>query len=246
MTTLVLGGAIAVIAGGVAAVAGFGIGSLLTPALLPLLGTRLAVVAVAVPHAAGTALRLWRLRDAIDWKLLRGFGLSSAAGGLAGAGAHGWLSGASLTRVFAGLLILSGLAALVGWTKRVHLSAGPALLAGGLAGLFGGLVGNQGSIRSAALLAFRLPPRAFVATATATAMIVDAARLPVYLSQSGAVLGDNPLLIVTMTAGVIAGTLIGDPILRTIPERWFSRVIGVLLLALGVYMLTNVSGAGGP
>jgi len=242
VTTLVLAGAIAVIAGGIAAVAGFGIGSLLTPALIPLLGTRLAVVAVAVPHAAGTALRLWRLRDAIDWKLLRGFGLASAAGGLAGALAHGWLSGVSLTRVFAALLILSGLAALVGWTKRVHLSAGPALLAGGLAGVFGGLVGNQGSIRSAALLAFRLPPRAFVATATATAMIVDAARLPVYLSQSGAVLADNPRLIATMSAGVIIGTLAGDPILRTIPERWFSRVVGVLLLALGVYML---SGSGG-
>ena len=48
----------------------------------------------------------------------------------------------------------------------------------------------------------------------------------------------------TMTAGVIAGTLVGDPILRTIPERWFSRVVGVLL-ALGVYMLTN-GPAGGP
>ncbi len=241
MTMLAIAGAIAVLAGAVAAVAGFGIGSLLTPALIPLLGTRLAVVAVSVPHAAGTALRLWRLRDAIDWKLLRGFGLASAAGGLAGALAHGWLSGTSLTRVFGVLLILSGLAALIGWTKRVHLSRIPALLAGGVAGLFGGLVGNQGSIRSAALLAFRLPPRAFVATATATAMIVDAARLPVYLSQSGAVLRENPLLVATMTAGVIVGTLLGDPVLRRIPERWFSRVVGVLLLALGVYMLTSGS-----
>jgi len=228
---------IAIVAGAVAAVAGFGIGSLLTPALIPLLGTRLAVVAVAVPHAAGTALRLWRLRDAIDGKLLRGFGVASAAGGLAGALAHGWLSGSSLTWVFGCLLILSGLAALVGWTKRVHFSHVPALVAGGVAGLFGGLVGNQGSIRSAALLTFRLPPRAFVATATATAMIVDGARLPVYLSQSGAVFRDAPLLIATMTVGVVVGTLLGDPVLRRIPDRWFSRIVGVLLLALGVYML---------
>jgi hypothetical protein len=243
---LILAGAIAVVAGAVAAVAGFGIGSLLTPALIPLLGTQLAVVAVAVPHAAGTALRLWRLRDAIDWKLLRGFGIASAAGGLAGAVMHGWLSGAALTSVFGALLILSGLAALVGWTKRVHLGRVPALFAGALAGLFGGLVGNQGSIRSAALLAFPLPPRAFVATATATAMIVDAARLPIYLAQSGAVIRQNPLLVATMTAGVIAGTLIGDPVLRRIPEQWFSRIVGVLLIGLGVYMLAAASGRGGP
>lgn len=234
---IAIAGAIAILAGGVAAVAGFGIGSLLTPALIPVLGTRLAVVAVAVPHAAGTALRLWRLRDAIDWKLLREFGLASAAGGLAGALGHGWVSGAWLARVFGGLLILSGLAALIGWTKRVHLSRIPALLAGGIAGLFGGLVGNQGSIRSAALLAFRLSPRAFVATATATAMIVDAARLPVYLLQSGGVFFENPLLVATMIAGVVIGTLAGDPVLRRIPERWFSRVVGVLLLVLGAYML---------
>ena len=241
MTRLAVVAAVAVVAGAVAAVAGFGIGSLLTPVLIPLLGTRLAVVAVAVPHAAGTALRLWRLRDAIDWKLLRGFGVASAAGGLAGALAHGALSGASLTRVFGCLLILSGLAALVGWTSRVRLSRVPALLGGGVAGLFGGLVGNQGSIRSAALLAFRLSPRAFVATATATAMIVDGARLPVYLVQSGTVFRDRPSLVAAMTAGVLAGTLLGDPVLRRIPERWFSRTVGVLLLALGIYMLARGS-----
>jgi uncharacterized protein len=230
-------GAIAVAAGAVAAVAGFGIGSLLTPALIPLLGTQLAVVAVAVPHAAGTALRLWRLRGAIDWTLLRGFGIASAAGGLAGAVMHGWLSGPALTSVFGALLILSGLAALSGWTARVHLSRVAALAAGVIAGLFGGMVGNQGSIRSAALLAFRLPPRAFVATATATAMIVDLVRLPIYLSQAGSVVRDNPALVAIMTTGVVAGTLVGDPVLRRIPERWFSRIVGVLLIALGVYML---------
>lgn len=234
---LILAGTIAVVAGAIAAVAGFGIGSLLTPALIPLLGTQLAVVAVGMPHAAGTALRLWRLRDSIDWKLLRGFGLASAAGGLTGALMHGWLSGPSLTSIFGALLILSGLAALIGWTKRVHMSRVPALCAGAIAGLFGGMVGNQGSIRSAALLAFRLPPRAFVATATATAMIVDAVRLPVYVSQGGSVIRDNPALVAIMTVGVVAGTLIGDPVLRRIPERWFSRIVGVLLIALGVYML---------
>jgi uncharacterized membrane protein YfcA len=237
VTTIAVAGGIAILAGAVAAVAGFGIGSLLTPALIPLLGTQLAVVAVAVPHAAGTALRLWRLRDAIDWRLLRGFGIASAAGGLAGAVMHGWLSGPSLAKVFGVLLILSGLAALIGWTTRVHLSRMAALCAGAIAGLFGGMVGNQGSIRSAALLAFRLPPRAFVATATATAIIVDAVRLPVYVIQSGSVIRDNPALVATMTVGVVAGTLLGDPVLRRIPELWFSRIVGVLLIALGVYML---------
>src|SRR5688572_16283484 len=87
---------IAFAAGAVASVAGFGIGSLLTPALAPLLGTPLAVAAVALPHAAGTALRLWRLRRHVDRAVLRTFGVASAAGGLAGALLHGAASGPAL------------------------------------------------------------------------------------------------------------------------------------------------------
>jgi len=51
------------------------------------------------------------------------------------------------------------------------------------------------------------------------------------------VIRDNPALVATMTVGVVAGTLLGDPVLRRIPELWFSRIVGVLLIALGVYML---------
>jgi uncharacterized membrane protein YfcA len=62
---------IAVVAGAIAAVAGFGIGSLLTPLLALQTGTKLAVAAIAVPHLAGTALRFWRLRRHVDRRVLR-------------------------------------------------------------------------------------------------------------------------------------------------------------------------------
>lgn len=236
-TTLLLPGLVAVLAGAVASVAGFGIGSLLTPVLAPLLGVRLAVALVALPHAAGTALRLWRLRAHLDREVLRGFGLASAAGGLAGALLHGVFANPALSVVFGLLLVLSALAGLTGWTERIHLRGRGATLAGALSGLFGGLVGNQGGIRSAALLAFPLSRRAFVATATATALIVDAARLPVYLFTSGAALLEHLPLIGVTTAGVLVGTLAGEGVLRRIPESLFRYAVSVLLLGLGLYML---------
>jgi uncharacterized membrane protein YfcA len=54
------------LAGAVAAVAGFGIGSLLTPtlALATGTGTKLAVAAISIPHLVGTAQRFWILRRA--------------------------------------------------------------------------------------------------------------------------------------------------------------------------------------
>ena len=57
---------VAVAGGLVAGMSGFGIGSLLTPALSLRWGTKLAVAIVALPHACGTALRLWLLRRHVD------------------------------------------------------------------------------------------------------------------------------------------------------------------------------------
>ena len=45
------------------------------------------------------------------------------------------------------------------------------------------------------------------------------------------------LLVVVATAGVIAGTALGTRILGDIPERTFRRVVALLLLALGVWMV---------
>jgi uncharacterized membrane protein YfcA len=58
--------AIAALAGALAAVTGFGIGSLLTPLLALEMDTRLAVAAVSIPHVAGTAVRFRLLSGNVD------------------------------------------------------------------------------------------------------------------------------------------------------------------------------------
>lgn len=235
--------AVAFLAGGTATITGFGIGSLLTPLLALRLGTQLAVAAVAVPHAAGTALRCLRLRRAIDWPVLWKFGIPSTVGGLAGALWQGELSNLILTRVLGGLLVLAGVSGLANLTVRVQLRGPWAILGGVLSGFFGGLVGNQGGIRSAALLGVSLPPERFVATATASALVVDAVRLPVYLYHSGGELVKHGLLLGLATAGVLAGTLYGEGVLRRLPEDRFRRIVSVFLVILGLSLL--VTGVGG-
>ncbi len=235
--------AVACVAGGTAAVTGFGIGSLLTPLLALRLGTQLAVAAVAVPHAAGTALRGLRLRRAIDWPVLWKFGIPSAAGGLAGALWQGELSNLILTRVLGGLLVLAGVSGLANLSVRVQLRGPWAILGGVLSGFFGGLVGNQGGIRSAALLGVSLPPERFVATATASALVVDAVRLPVYLYHSGEKLVKYGPLVGFAIAGVLAGTLYGERVLRRLPEDQFRRIVSVFLVMLGLSLM--ISGVGG-
>ena len=231
--------AVALVAGAVASVAGFGIGSLLTPVLSVELGTKLAVALISIPHFLGTGLRLWRLREHVDRRVVLGFGIASAAGGLIGALFHAQAGSPMLALVFGLLLVLASVSELTGLARRAELTGAAAWIAGGLSGLFGGMVGNQGGIRSAALLGFRLSRHAFVATATAIALAVDLARMPVYFVAEGSrILQQWPLLVIA-SAGVVVGTLLGERVLGRIPERIFRTVVALLILSLGVYMLTR-------
>ncbi len=230
-------GLVAVAAGAVASVAGFGIGSLLSPVLALETGLKLAVAAVSIPHICATGLRFWRLRHAVDLRVLWSFGLTSAAGGLCGALFHGLATSRWLTGVFALLLIFAGIAGLTGWAAQMRFRGRIAWFAGALSGFFGGLVGNQGGIRSAAMLGIDVSRDAFVATATAIALLVDVARVPVYLLTQGREIASLWPLVLIAVLGALVGTLLGERVLRRIPESFFRRVVAGLILLLGLYEL---------
>ena len=224
-------------AGSIASVTGFGIGSLLTPLLALQVDTPLAVAAVSVPHVIGTGLRFWLLGGRLDRRVLVAFGITSAAGGLIGAALHGVASARWLTILFGLLLLFAAASEATGLARRMRFRGPAAWIAGALSGLLGGLVGNQGGIRSAALLGFDLPRDRFVATATAVGLVVDGARVPVYLAmRHGDMLALWPSIALA-TLGVALGTVLGGGVLRRIPEVWFRRVLAVMLALLGVAML---------
>lgn len=230
----------AFIAGAIAAVAGFGIGSVLTPVLSTQLDVRLAIAAVSLPHLVGTIVRFLLVRTHIDRDVLFGFGAASAIGGLTGAALQSVVQSAALAIIFGALLIFAGAGSLTGLAQRMRFRGRVAALIGGaVSGLLGGLVGNQGGIRAAALLGFDVERRAFVATATAVALIVDGARIPVYIATQGSQLEPLWPLIVLLAIGAVIGTLAGGWALRRMPEPIFRRVVGVLLLGLGAYTLAR-------
>ncbi|RPH32728.1 sulfite exporter TauE/SafE family protein [bacterium] len=231
----------ALLAGAVAAVAGFGIGSLLTPLFAFKMETKLAVAAVSCAHLAGTALRFWLLRRHVDRDLLLAFGLMSAAGGLAGALLHTWAENIILTVIFGLLLLFAGISGITGLATRMRFTGWMSWMAGMLSGLLGGLVGTQGGIRSEAMLGFELPKKTCVATATAIALIVDGARMPVYLATRGSDLIPHWPLILAATAGVLAGTLAGGKILTRIDESIFRRIVSVIITILGIAVLSGAA-----
>ena len=233
--------AVATLSGATASVVGFGIGSLLTPLLATRVGTPAAVALVALPHAAATALRWWRLRHHVDGAVLRGFGVVSALGGLAGALLYSRLGGAALTATLGALLVLTAVATLTGLAARWHPQGAAVWLLGLGSGLFGGVAGNQGGLRAAALGTFSLSPLAFVATSTAVGLMVDAARLPVYLWRAGDLLAAHLPALAVATAGVLLGTLLGERLLLGLPRDRFRTIVAIAIGLLGVWLLVSAA-----
>jgi hypothetical protein len=227
---------VAILAGGVAALSGFGIGSLLTPLLATAVGMKVAVAVVSLPHFVATCVRLWGLRKYVDHGVLWHFGILSALGGLLGALLQSKSNSPILSMVFGCLLLFAGVSGLAGWSERMHFGRRTAWVAGALSGFFGGIVGNQGGIRSAALMGFQLSKESLVATATATGVIVDTARMPVYLVTQGRALLPLATYILLATVGCLIGTFWGVRGLERIPAQWYKRVLSSLICALGLYM----------
>jgi uncharacterized membrane protein YfcA len=229
-----------IIAGMIAAISGFGIGSLLTPLLSIKIGTKIAIAIVSIPHFIGTAIRCWVLRSKIDKKIFIQFGLSSIAGGLVGALLFWKTHTPALTLIFGIILIFASVMELSGLSQKLRVGKTMAFMGGILSGFLGGLVGNQGGIRSAALLSFNIDRKAFVATATAIGLVVDSVRMPIYFVTEGKQFIGNLIYIILAALGVIIGTWIGIKILDKIPKNIFRRIVAALIFLLGICMLYSI------
>jgi uncharacterized protein len=192
----------------------------------------------------GTAIRFWPLSGGVDRRVFWSFGLTSAAGGVIGALIQSRASNRWLNVVFGVLLLFAAVSELIGLARRMRFRGPVAWIAGAVSGLLGGLVGNQGGLRSAALLGFGLSKHSFVATATAIGLVVDGARMPVYLMMQARELADMVTWLALAALGVTVGTVLGSRVLARIPEVWFHRVVALVLAVLGGAMLWRGFAAG--
>jgi uncharacterized protein len=232
--------AVAIIAGAIASIAGFGIGSILTPLISLQYGMKVAVTVVSVPHATATTIRFWKIRRQVDRRVFAGFGLMNAAGALAGVLVHSRVNSPLLSRLLGALLVFAGILGVTGYVGKLRFGRAASWVAGVLSRTFGGLVGNQESIRSAALPGLDIRRDAFVATAAGIALTVDAVRMPVYIIAGWQKMLDAWPVIVCAIAGVVLGTLSGVRVLRRIPEKAFRRTIAVILLAIGAALPAGI------
>ncbi|MBI2906962.1 MAG: sulfite exporter TauE/SafE family protein [Chloroflexi bacterium] len=237
LTTLVGFSAAAFLVATVVTMTGFGLGTSLTPIFALVYQTHIAVMLVAVVHFLNNVFRLGLFRRHVDFTLIKRFGVLSIAGALVGALLQGTIQSDWLKVLLGVVLIVIGGIELApggsGWRFPPRFDQ----VGGLLSGLVGGLLGNQGAVRSAYLVNYNIPKESFIATATLIAIFIDSTRLPIYfLTQWDGIVGAWPLLL-SVTICAYAGTYVGSKLVGRVSQAAFKRLVNAMVVFLGVVMI---------
>lgn len=241
---------------------GFGLGTLLLPALALFLDAPMAVAATAVVHLLNNLFKGALLWTRVDWRTVLAFGLPAVPAAVLGAwvlsrlgdtprlfawsgfGAEFGPTGAGLT---IGLLMIAfATLELQPWFHRLKAPARLMPAGGLMTGFFGGLTGQQGAFRSIFLLRAGLPPERFIATGVAIAVLVDLSRLTTYaasFSLAGQNLaGREGLLVLTGTLSAFVGAFIATRHLDKLTVGAVRYGVATLMLVIGAALAIGLLG----
>ena len=237
-------------------ISGFGLGTLLMPALACFVAPEAAVALTAVVHLLTNLTKVALVGKQAQPSTLLRFGLTAIVGGFIG----GYLL---TTWSQATEPIIWQLGAWTCWTYPAPLAIGLTMLSvavlelnpwfdtwrpqakwlplGGLvSGMLGGLSGHQGALRSAFLINLPgLTPVSFVATGAVIACAVDGARLLAYGSTAWLPASNHIDLLAIAAGAALAGTWVGNRCLSKVTLPFVRRMVGVALLVIAIRLITG-------
>ena len=215
---------------------GFGLGTILTPVFLLFYDVKIAILIVAVVHLLNNLLKFSLFSRHLNTEILKRFGILTITGAFIGAFLQGMMNSGAVKVLLGISLIFLGLKEASGLGERVRLPKQIDFIGGFLSGLLGGLVGNQGAIRSVYLLNYNIPKETFIATATIIASVVDITRIPLYIFKGRGILAGNATLLFITIAAAFAGTFAGKKLFEKVSLNVFRLYIAIGVIIIGVLL----------
>jgi uncharacterized membrane protein YfcA len=164
--TLVLVAAVAYLSSVLGGLAGTGVGMLMLPLLVPVVGIKGVVPAISVAMLLGSASRLWVFRKSVNWAFVPRLLVGSIPGVILGAAIYDWLSPRALYGLIGTFLVLAVPARRWFARREKVVKTGPAGTAGlGLGyGVISGALAGGGPLLVALLLGMGLRGAAVIGT----------------------------------------------------------------------------------
>jgi uncharacterized protein len=230
---------------------GFGLGTILTPLFMVYFPVDVAIALTGVVHFFNNIFKLILVGKKANREVVLRFGIPAVIAAFVGA----WLllqitdlkplftytiSGRAfqvspVKFIISLLLIVFAVIDLVPYFSRLQFGKDKLPIGGALSGFFGGLSGNQGALRSAFLIKAGLSKEAFIATAAVVSTFVDFTRLSVYATRfTKAGLHENLTFVICATLAAIAGTYIGNKLLKKITLKFIQMLVAILLVVISL------------
>lgn len=236
---------------------GFGLGTLLLPALLFFLPADLAVAATAVVHLLNNVFKLLLFGRHADRGIVVRFGVPAVPAAVAGSLVLVGLSEVApivayrflgfdaevtpVKLVMGVLIVLFAALETVPRMRTVQFGREKLPIGGVVSGFFGGLSGHQGAFRSAFLVRTGLSGEAFVGTGVVIACLVDLTRLGTYAGHVRLTeLGGHVPLLAAATVSAFAGVMVGRLFLRGATNSRIRVVVAVLLVLVGTGVAAGI------
>ncbi len=234
---------------------GFGLGTLLTPVFAFFFPLEVSITLTAIVHLLNNLFKAVLLRQHVNKQVLVRFGLPAVLASFLGAALLHlvgkqpplWtyeMLGKSFSilpmKSLVGILIIGfSLFESSSHLQSLHLPKRYLPLGGFLSGLFGGLSGHQGALRTLFLKKMDLSKEAFLATGVLIACLVDISRLSLYLKEqfSLSMLKTNAALLGTATGTAFLGAYLGNRLLTKITMKGIQYLVSFALILFGIALI---------
>ena len=230
---------------------GFGLGTILTPVFMFFFPVELSIALTGVVHFFNNIFKIILVGRNANREVLIKFGAPAVIAAFIGSAIliniadaaplfsytmQGSLIEVSVVKfIISLLLIIFASMDLIPYFRDLTFDKNKLPIGGIMSGFFGGLSGNQGALRSAFLIKAGLSKEAFIGTAVVVSTFVDFTRLSVYatrFSQAGLI--DNLSLVICATMAGIAGSFIGNKLLKKVTLKRLQSFVAVMLILIAL------------
>lgn len=232
---------------------GFGLGTILTPFLAIFFPIEIAIALTGIVHLLNNFFKLILIGKNINWKVGLKFGITAIVGAYIGAELlthfneeiilYSYTIGGkqfsiTLIKVIISILIIVfSLFEILPSLKNIQFSENKSYIGGIVIGFFGGLSGNQGALRSAFLIRYKLTKESFIATGVLIACFVDITRLSVYFERiSNINIQENLPLLISAISSAFIGAYFGSKLLKKVTLDFVQKIVTVMILLLALFI----------
>ena len=210
-------------------ITGFGLSTIMIPAMLLFYPLPLTLLFVGIIHLFGDVWKIILFKRGANWKLILAFGIPGILFSYLGASISLTVSPLLLKRLLGAFLLMYVVFLLYKTTWKIPETGRTSILGGSLSGFFAGIFGVGGAIRSAFLSVYNLPKEVFIFTSGMIALFIDITRVSKYIMGGLTV----PTIMLYFLALLIPCSLLGayfsKKILHKIPQNKFRIVIAIML-----------------